>query len=521
MSTGHSEPRAAESTGVVESHAAELPMPGPQNRLGRAAGAETPSGGSEPREAGSVGVTSFPRQQGPQNRLCRAAGAAAPSGGSEPHEVGSVGALLLGCIADDFTGATDLANNLVRSGMRVVQAIGVPAQPLQTNDVDAVVVALKSRTLPVDEAIAQSLAALRWLQGQGAQQIYFKYCSTFDSTPQGNIDPVAEALMDALAGWPGADFTIATPAFPDNQRTVFKGHLFVGDVLLNESGMQNHPLTPMLDANLVRVLQAQCRRKVGLIDHKVVAQGEAAIRERIGQLRAQGVGLAVVDAVSNDDLMRLGPALKGMPLVTAGSGVAIGLPANFGISPSRTASALPAAAGLQAVVSGSCSLATNRQVRAFVQAGRPALEIDPLQMAAWQAAGVDGVTKALAWAEPWLAQGPVLIYSSADPAAVRAAQVQLGLEAAGALVESTLAAIARGLVALGVRQLVVAGGETSGACVQALRITQMKIGPQIDPGVPWCHAQSDAAPQGGLHLALKSGNFGADDFFSKAFLHLA
>jgi uncharacterized protein YgbK (DUF1537 family) len=424
--------------------------------------------------------------------------------------------LVLGCIADDFTGATDLANNLVRAGMRVVQAIGVPGAALDT-DADAVVVALKSRTLPKDEAIAQSLDALRWLQAQGAQQIYFKYCSTFDSTPQGNIGPVAEALMDALANVKGADFTIATPAFPDNQRTVFKGYLFVGDVLLNESGMQNHPLTPMTDANLVRVLQAQCRRPVGLIDYKVVAQGEAAIRTRIDQLRAQGVGLAVVDAISNDDLLRLGSALSGMPLVTGGSGVAIGLPANFGITPSNAASALPAATGLQAVVSGSCSLATNRQVLAFIQAGRPALGVDALQIAA----GVDVTTQALAWAAPLLSQGPVLIYSTADSNAVKAVQAQLGVEEAGAMVERTLAAIARGLVALGVRQLVVAGGETSGACVQALNITQMKIGPQIDPGVPWCHAQTDAAPGAGLHLTLKSGNFGADDFFSKAFTLLA
>jgi len=265
--------------------------------------------------------------------------------------------ILLGCIADDFTGATDLANNLVRSGMRVVQAIGVPDGPLDV-DADAVVVALKSRTIAPADAIAQSLAALKWLQAQGAQQIYFKYCSTFDSTAQGNIGPVAEALMDAL----GTDFTIATPAFPDNGRTVFKGHLFVGDVLLSESGMQNHPLTPMTDANLVRVLQAQCRRKVGLIDHKAVAQGADAIRARIAALRADDVGLAVVDAVSNDDLLRLGPALGGLPLVTAGSGVAIGLPQNWGLQASSTASALPAPRGLQAVVSGSCSLATNRQV---------------------------------------------------------------------------------------------------------------------------------------------------------------
>ena len=288
--------------------------------------------------------------------------------------------LLLGCIADDFTGATDLANNLVRAGMRVVQVIGVPGQALDT-DADAVVLTLKSRTSPRNEAIAQSLDALRWLQAQGAQQIYFKYCSTFDSTSQGNIGPVTEALMDALTSLEGADFTIATPAFPDNQRTVFKGHLFVGDVPLNESGMQNHPLTPMADSNLVRVLQAQCRRKVGLIDYKVVAQGEFAIRARIEDLRAQGVGIAIVDAISNDDLLRLGPALNGMPLVTAGSGVAIGLPSNFGVTASNAAATLPEATGFQAIVSGSCSLATNRQVQAFIQAGGSAFRIDALQIA--------------------------------------------------------------------------------------------------------------------------------------------
>ena len=424
--------------------------------------------------------------------------------------------MVLGCIADDFTGATDLANNLVRAGMRVVQAIGVPVQALDAQ-ADAVVVALKSRTLPAREAVAKSLAALRWLQAQGAQQIYFKYCSTFDSTPLGNIGPVTEALMDAL----GTDFTIATPAFPDNHRTVFKGYLFVGDVLLNESGMQNHPLTPMTDANLVRVLQGQCTGKVGLIDHQVVAQGASAIQARMAQLRSQGVRVAVVDAISNQDLMRLGPALHGMPLVTAGSGVAIGLPGNFGLAPSSTASALPPAAGWQAVVSGSCSLATNRQVQAFIASGRPALAVDPLQIAARQAAGGDVVAEALAWAQPLLAQGPVLVYSSADVQAVKAVQCQLGAEASGHLVEHTLAAIARGLVGLGVRQLVLAGGETSGACVQALHITQLKIGPQIDPGVPWCHARRDAAVGAGLHLTLKSGNFGSDDFFSKAFVQLA
>jgi uncharacterized protein YgbK (DUF1537 family) len=417
--------------------------------------------------------------------------------------------LKLGCIADDFTGATDLANNLVRGGMRVVQAIGVPDRPLQA-PADAVVVALKSRTISAGEAIAQSLDALRWLQAQGARQIYFKYCSTFDSTAQGNIGPVTEALMDAL----GTPFTIATPAFPDNQRTVFKGHLFVGDVLLAESGMRNHPLTPMTDSNLVRVLQAQCRRKVGLIDYRAVAGGDQEIAKRIDELRAQGVSIAIVDALSNEDLLRLGPALQDLPLVTAGSGVAIGLPANFGIAPSGAASKLPPAAGARAVVSGSCSVATNRQVRAFIDAGLPALAIDPLRIAA----GDDVAAAALAWAAQHLGEGPVLVYSSAEAQAVKAAQGELGVEAAGALVERTLAAIARGLVERGVRQLVVAGGETSGACVQALGIAQMQIGPQIDPGVPWCHAHTREGAA--MHLALKSGNFGTDDFFTKAFTML-
>ncbi len=421
----------------------------------------------------------------------------------------------LGCIADDFTGATDLANNLVRSGMRVVQTIGVPTAPLAA-DVDAVVVALKSRTIPAAEAVAQSLEALKWLQAQGhngqSPQIYFKYCSTFDSTPEGNIGPVTEALMDAL----GTDFTIATPAFPDNGRTVFKGYLFAGNVLLNESGMQNHPLTPMTDANLVRVMQAQTKRKVGLIDYKTVAQGEGAIRERIALLRAEGVGVSVVDATSNDDLHLLGPALKGMPLVTAGSGVAIGLPANFGLKPSLQASQLPAACGLQAVVSGSCSLATNAQVAHFKATDRPARAIDPASLMHGQSNAV--VQQVLAWAAPLLQGGPVLVYSTAEPDAVKAVQAQLGVAEAGALVEHALAAVARGLVDLGVQQLVVAGGETSGACVQALGIAQLQIGPQIDPGVPWCHAPGD---NGGVHITLKSGNFGTEDFFTKAFTVLA
>lgn len=416
----------------------------------------------------------------------------------------------LGCIADDFTGATDLANNLVRAGMRVIQTIGIPSKDvvlnLNVDAVDAIVVALKTRSIPAGDAVAESLAALAWLLNQGAEQIYFKYCSTFDSTAKGNIGPVAQALMQAL----NTDFCIATPAFPDNHRTVFKGHLFVGDVLLSDSGMRHHPLTPMTDANLVRVLQAQSTCTIGLIDYKTVATGEAAIRTRITQLQTDGVGMAIVDAVSNDDLMRLGPALRGMPLVTGGSGVAIGLPQNWGLTPRPQTAQLPPASGRRAVVSGSCSQATNAQVAHFKAQGLPALALDAGRLAS----GAPVVQEALAWAQAQNHAQAVLIYSTADPTAVQAVQSQLGVERAGAILEDALAEIACGLVAQGVRQLIVAGGETSGACTQALGVSHMQIGPQIDPGVPWCYAYSQL---GNLHLALKSGNFGTTDFMTKAF----
>ena len=426
---------------------------------------------------------------------------------------------LIGCIAADFTGATDLANNLVRAGMRCVQTIGVPDGGAAVQ-ADAIVVALKSRTVPAAEAVEQSLAALRWLQAQGGEQVYFKYCSTFDSTPEGNIGPVTEALLDALHG-PGQGFTIACPAFPVNQRTVFKGHLFVGDVLLSDSGMRHHPLTPMTDANLVRVMQAQTRRKVDLVAQDVVAAGPQAIRERFAALQAEGVGVAVVDAVSNEDLMLIGQALAGMPLVTAGSGIAIGLPQNWPQLQARgadvRADALPPARGAQAVVSGSCSVATNAQVLHFKQSGRPSLAIDPLAIAA----GEDVAAQALAWAEPLLASGPVLFYATAEPSAVRAVQEKLGVARAGEMVEHTLSRIAAGLVQRGVRQLLVAGGETSGAVVQALGVQRMAIGPQIDPGVPWTSVDTPLCPGEQVHVALKSGNFGSTDFFTKAFAQLS
>ena len=420
--------------------------------------------------------------------------------------------MILGCIADDFTGATDLANNLVRAGMRVVQTIGVPVAregpAIDAADVDAIVVALKSRTAPVAEAVADSLAAARWLRAQGAQQIYFKVCSTFDSTADGNIGPVAEALMAEL----NADFAIVTPAFPENGRTVFKGHLFVGDLLLSDSPMRQHPLTPMTDANLVRVMRSQCRREqVGLIDHRVVAAGAAAVRARIAGLRTEGCAFGIADAVGDDDLRTLAAAVREAKLVVAGSGLAIGIPVLHGLTPNAQASQLPAPRGARAIVSGSCSAATNAQVAAFIAGGGAAFAIDPLRIAA----GEDLAAQALDWARPRLGAAPLLVYATADAAAVREVQSRLGAAQAGALVEDTLARVTEGLVLAGVGQLLVAGGETSGACVQRLGITRLRIGPQIDPGVPWCHAGVQ-----NLHLALKSGNFGGNDFFTRAFMLL-
>jgi uncharacterized protein YgbK (DUF1537 family) len=423
-------------------------------------------------------------------------------------------AALLGCIADDFTGGTDLAGMLVKYGMRTVQMIGVPQEP-QPDGVDAVIVALKSRTSPVAEAVKESLAALRWLQAAGCRQFYFKYCSTFDSTARGNIGPVAEALMDAL----GTDFTIACPAFPANRRTVYQGHLFVGHVPLNESGMQHHPLTPMTDANLVRVLQQQVTRRVGLVDYATVAQGAQAIAENFAALRREGYGFAIVDAVSNQDLVELGAACAELALVTAGSGVALGLPENFrrqGLLAADTAAdALPVIGGRRAVIAGSCSSATQGQV-ALMRERHPAFNVDPAELAR----GSDVVGTALDWAAQHIGTEPVLIYATATPEQVKAVQAQLGVEQAGALVEQALAAIARGLVDRGVGQLIVAGGETSGAVVKALGVTGLRIGPEIDPGVPWTVALQKGDHDKPLALALKSGNFGTPDFVLKAWNHL-
>lgn len=422
--------------------------------------------------------------------------------------------LILGCIADDFTGGTDLAGMLVKAGMRTVQMIGVPQEPIG-GDVDAVVIALKSRTAPVEEAIEESLAALRWLQAAGCHQIYSKYCSTFDSTSKGNIGPIAEALMAAL----NTRFTIACSAFPANARTIYKGHLFIGDVLLSDSGMRHHPLTPMTDANLVRVLQAQVKGKVGLVDHAVVKQGSNAIKERFDALETGGINFAVVDALSDEDLIAIGAACADMPLVTAGSGIALGLPQNYRaadlLATDVVADALPKTDGYRAVISGSCSVATQAQVEKM-KAHHPAFQVDPLELAN----GRDLVSAALEWAKAHLATGPVLIYATATPESVKAVQQKLGVERAGSLVEKALAKITQGLVRMGVGQLIIAGGETSGAVVKALSVKGLRIGKEIDPGVPWTTALTDIAQTKPLALALKSGNFGTEDFFIKAWTHL-
>ncbi len=418
---------------------------------------------------------------------------------------------LLGCIADDFTGATDLANMLVRGGMRTVQVIGVPAADAELEAVDAVVVALKSRTTPAAEAVSESLAALAWLRQRGCRQFFFKYCSTFDSTAEGNIGPVAEALQEAL----DCDFTLACPAFPETGRTLFRGHLFVQDQLLSESGMQHHPLTPMGDANLVRVLQAQSRGTVGLLRYDQVAKGPEAVRAAIDELRRSGHRLAIADALSDADLHTLGAACAELPLVTGGSGIGQGLPENFrraGLLQAHDAAALDLPAGGEAVLAGSASQATNGQVAAWLEAGRPALRLDPLALAR----GDDSIDAALAWARE---QGQaVLIYATSPADEVKAIQRELGVARAGELVERALGLIARGLFDQGVRRLVVAGGETSGAVVQALGVQSLRIGAQIDPGVPATLGQVAGEP---LALALKSGNFGSRDFFAKALRQLA
>ncbi len=416
--------------------------------------------------------------------------------------------MLLGAIADDFTGATDLCSMLVRGGMRTVQLIGVPQPGAPAPDADAVVVALKSRTAPVRQAVEESLTALNWLRGISCEQFFFKYCSTFDSTDQGNIGPVADALIAAL----GCGFALACPAFPANARSVYQGHLFVGSVLLNESGMEHHPLTPMTDANLVRVLSRQTDGTVGLVPFATVEKGALSMRQAMASLKEEGHRYAIVDAVSDPHLMAIGEAAADHPLITGGSGVAKGLPENFrraGKLPERDAASLPALTGMDAVLAGSCSRATLGQLD-YAREHVPVLQIDPL--------GTPDATQLAARAREWtsehLGEKPIVIAASAPPEQVTELQRRLGRDAAGALIEQTLASIADDLVARGVKRLVVAGGETAGAVVSRLGVRSLRIGGEIDPGVPWTYAEGGNVP---LLMALKSGNFGARDFFLKAF----
>jgi uncharacterized protein YgbK (DUF1537 family) len=420
--------------------------------------------------------------------------------------------VLLGAIADDFTGATDLCNTLVRRGMRTVQLIDVPASGTEIAEAEAVVIALKSRTIPAPEAIEKSLAALAWLKAAGAHQILFKYCSTFDSTDAGNIGPVAEALIEAL----GTDFTLFCTAFPENGRTIYCGYLFVGDALLSESGMRDHPLTPMRDPSLVRVLQRQSRGRVGLVPVATVARGAEAIGTAFAELRREGYRHAIVDAIEDRHLEAIGAAAADFKLITGGSGIASGLPENFRrrglLGSGGAADHLPAIAGAAAVLSGSCSPATLAQV-AHMRERAPVFTIDPIAIAEGRRVADD----ALDWAKPLLGDRPILISATAPPETVAEVQRRLGRDRAGALVEAALAAIARGLAANGVRRFVIAGGETAGAIVQALGVTGLRIGRQIDPGVPWTVSLPGSRGEPALALALKSGNFGMPDFFLRAF----
>ncbi len=419
---------------------------------------------------------------------------------------------LLGCIADDFTGATDLASMLVRRGMRTVQLIGLPEQPIDINDAQAIVVALKTRNVSARDAVDQSLRSLDWLRKQSVRQILFKYCSTFDSTDAGNIGQVSEALLEALQD----DFTIACPALPENGRTVYQGHLFVGEKLLSDSSMRHHPLTPMTDSNLVAVLGRQSRGKVGLLPFNIVNQGSDAIRDAIGELRAAGVRQVIADAVTNEHLVSLGHAAEDLRLITGGSGIAMGLPDNFRdsglLGQARSADRLPFIEGQAAILAGSCSSATLGQIENFRSAGRPAHRIDVRALCH----GRDEVSRALSWARGQLGAQPILISASESPTEVAEVQRSFGREKAGTMVEEAMAAIGLGLYQEGVRRFVLAGGETAGAVVKALKVRGLRIGPTIDPGVPWT-ASLDESP---LALALKSGNFGAVDFFTKAFAKL-
>ncbi|NVN84474.1 MAG: four-carbon acid sugar kinase family protein [Rhodopseudomonas sp.] len=416
--------------------------------------------------------------------------------------------LALGCIADDYTGASDLANTLTRQGLRTVQTIGVPPDDLQLPEVDAVVVSLKSRSIAAPLAVEKSRAAEKWLRSRGASHVLFKICSTFDSTDAGNIGPV----LDVLRADAGEPIVLVTPAFPETGRTVYMGNLFVGAVPLNESPLKDHPLNPMRDSNLVRVLARQSRGKVGLADLAMIAQGPEALRTHLAGLAAKGFAAAIADAVFERDLETIGAAALRHRVSVGASGLGLGLAralVHSGRITSQAASISEAAVGGPAAcLAGSCSQATLAQI-AKAEATMPVLQLDPEQIMA----GPAEVARALDWAIGRLGDGPVLIASSATPDQVAAVQAKFGRHAAGYAIEQAMADLAEGLVAAGVRRLVAAGGETSGAVVDRLGIPGFLVGPEIAAGVPVLRAVSARHE---MLLALKSGNFGGETFFSDA-----
>ena len=413
--------------------------------------------------------------------------------------------LLLGAVADDYTGASDLANTLTRNGLSTIQTIGVPAADLALGDVEAVVIALKIRSIEAPRAVAAALAAYEWLAARGARHVMYKICSTFDSTDAGNIGPV----IDALRARAGAGPCLVTPAFPETGRTVYRGHLFVGDSLLNESPLKDHPLNPMRDANLARVLGRQSHSPVGLVDLATVARGVDAIVQRLKALEAQGCGAAIVDAVFEKDLEAIGQAAARGPVSTGASGLGLGLARALRRGGAASAAPLAPVGGSAAILAGSCSQATLEQIAA-AESEMPVLWLDADRLIEGEAE----IARALAWAGERLSAGPVLMASSADPERVVALQGRFGRDVSGHKIERALAEIAAELVEHGVRRLIVAGGETSGAAVDRLGVTAFRLGPEIAPGVPLMRTVGRAA--GELQMALKSGNFGGPDFFRRA-----
>jgi 3-dehydrotetronate 4-kinase len=418
--------------------------------------------------------------------------------------------LALGCIADDYTGASDLANTLTRQGLRTVQTIGVPADDLALPEVDAVVVSLKSRSIEAGLAVSKSQDAEKWLRGRGARHVLFKICSTFDSTDKGNIGPV----MDALRADSGDAIVLVTPAFPETGRTVYQGNLFVGSVPLNESPLKDHPLNPMHDSNLVRVLARQSKTRVGLAELAVLTRGADAVRARLSDLAGKGVGAAIVDAVFDRDLETIGAVAIDHRLSVGASGIGLGLARALVTSGKVRAHTSSAAAGHPVggpagCLAGSCSQATLGQI-ASAERVMPVLHLDPDRVVA----GKEEARRAVAWAAERIGSGPVLIASSSTPEEVAALQSRHGRDAAGHAIEQAMADIAEGLVLSGVHRLVVAGGETSGAVVDRLRIPGFLVGEEIAAGVPVLRAVG--AKNGEMLLALKSGNFGGPEFFSDA-----